>query len=46
VNSWRDDPDYPGDGPVFKEDAVREIFELMGLPRVDVIANLICKSDA
>jgi hypothetical protein len=25
VNSWRDDPDYPGDGPVFKEDAVREI---------------------
>ena len=42
VNTWRDDPDYPGDGPVFIEDTVREILELVGLPRLDIIANVIC----
>jgi hypothetical protein len=39
IDAWRDDEDYPGDGPVFKEDALREIFTGMGFPPFDLIAQ-------
>jgi hypothetical protein len=38
-------PRAPRRGPVFKEDAVREIFELIGPPRIDIIANVICAAE-
>jgi hypothetical protein len=38
INSWRDD-DEPGEGRVFIEDAVREIFAGMGLPSPDLITG-------